>query len=369
MRHNSIAIQPNSLLGLIPNITQLNMLSHSDHYHSNAVGSCPALETVSTGCFSLTSTPEQLTAHYRHLESLLDSALATLTLINATTTITTPPHTLHVIQVSWALVHLIGTSAHTTLTRPGSPPTSTDDLAPIATPKATYATAADPHHHQSPLATTPDPNTIKQQRPSSSPAPTRDMPFKSRVVIRFDLKPSHLPPPTQASPINLYDAIDDAISVTSPLSGVKWSQHGNLILYPRHTSTAEFLLLHKAEIWTAIHPLLKLPTKYLRPPFEVDGPWHSVVFHGVPTASTQSLDCKDITAWFDSHDVKGKVKALSILCRPEDLSTRNTVAVQVSLDSEADAEFLVKNGGCFYGLQCRVTRYNARKLRSTSPLV
>ncbi|KAJ7086540.1 hypothetical protein C8R44DRAFT_752562 [Mycena epipterygia] len=337
------------------------MFSHSNHHHQNVPGSCPALTTAHTACLGLTSAPDQLATHHRHLESLLDSALATVTLIHATHT-TTLLYTSHVVQVSQALAHLIANCppTHTTPTRPVPTPTHPDDNTPTAAPKATYAAAADSNHHQSSLVTTSDLNTVKQRCPSS----TSDLSRNARVVICFDHKRDA---PTRVDAMHLYSAIDDAIPGFSIVSGLKWSRQGNLFLYPaRNRCTADFLLLHAHTIWKAIRPLLKLLTGYPRPLFETDKPWHSVVFHGAPTPLTLDINGEDVAAWLE-NDVKGAVRAISILCRPEQFSTRSSVAVRVSLSSAADAQHLVDNGGSFFGTHCRVRHYIGRKSCSVSP--
>ncbi|KAJ7082310.1 hypothetical protein C8R44DRAFT_753794 [Mycena epipterygia] len=233
---------------------------------------------------------------------------------------------LQFMDVSQALAHLIANCppTHTTPTRPVPTPTHPDDNTPTAALKATYAAAADPNHHQSPLVTTSDPNTVKQRCPSSTP----DLSRNARVVIRFDHKQDA---PTQVDAMHLYSAIDDAIPG-----------------FP-----------------IAIRPLLKLPTRYPRPLFETDKPWHSVVFHGAPTPLTLDINGEDVAAWL--NDVKGAVRAVSVLCRPEQFSTRSSVAVRVSLSSAADAQHLVDNGGSFFGTHCRVTHYIEEKSRSVSP--
>ncbi|KAJ7438200.1 hypothetical protein B0H11DRAFT_1935391 [Mycena galericulata] len=351
------------------------MFSHSDHHHQNALGGRPTLTTATAGGLNPTTITDQLLAHHRHLESLLDSALATLTLITLTNTTTTLSYTSHVLQVVQALTYHIAFDSDHTPTPPTVPSNHLDNAPTAIAPTATYAAVTVPHGAQSSSLTTPDRKTT-ERRPSPSP-PSRPAPNDThpavpqitRVVIRFDLEPNHSP--TRADPLELYSAIARALSPSEEtmFGGVQWTQRGNLVVKPARHLTAEFLLSQKAKIWKAIHPLLGLPAAYSRPPFELDNPWHSVVFHGVPTPPDRKPDTftlEAVEAWLDPGDVKGPVKAFSVLCRPEDFGTKTSVAVRVSLSSEADAQRLVENGGCFHGAQCRVTHYS-RKSRSVTP--
>ncbi|KAJ6517582.1 hypothetical protein DFH09DRAFT_1287763 [Mycena vulgaris] len=341
------------------------MISPSYHHHQNAPGSCPAPPTAFPPAFAFISTPDELTTHYQHLCSLLDSALATLTLINVTRGPVSPPWAPHVVRVTQALNYIITTQNQTsTSTSTSTPPTAGastpaardthDDTSPPTL--ATYAVIADPHRKS------PSPITLhNKHRPSRSVSTsprgleTRHTP---RVVLRFDLKPAHTP--VQTSSAGLYLAVEEALSLTEPLSGIHWTQRGNLVLHPApDICTAKFLLRHRTAIWAAICPLLELPDKCPCPPFEVDEPWHSVVFHGVPKPFLiETIDREGVEMWLRTgQKLTGGVKAVSILCRPEDLATKSSITVRVSLSSEEDALQLLQNGGCFYGTKCRVTRY------------
>ncbi|KAJ6548788.1 hypothetical protein B0H19DRAFT_1074605 [Mycena capillaripes] len=157
------------------------MFSHSDHHHQSP----PGLGATSTIDFTYVSTPDQLSEHYRHLESLLDSALATLTLINATTTTgPMPAYCPRTIQVVQALNHYIATQdVIPTATTPTTTNVATSP--PIAAP-ATYAGITT----RSSTRTTPDLNTTKQSRSrsvSAIPPTLAQSTRSSQAVIRLDL--------------------------------------------------------------------------------------------------------------------------------------------------------------------------------------
>ncbi|KAJ7893679.1 hypothetical protein B0H14DRAFT_2559664 [Mycena olivaceomarginata] len=239
---------------------------------------------------------------------------------------------------------------------------------------ATYATIADPH--RSPSPTMPDPNTHTRSPPSKSrrPSPSIASARGRQVVIRFDLNPANQP--VHSDPETLFNAIDKALQgngkVEMPyLGGVRWTQHGNLVLFPSTTCIALYLWQRKLDIWMAIHPLLGLPRKYKCPPFERDDAWYSVVIHGVPMppdGGPETYTVESMVAYLNyAGAFVGEVKAFSILCRPEDLKSRRSFAVRVALSAEADAQWLVENGACFYGAKCKVTPYAGRP-RGVTPL-
>ncbi|KAJ6574547.1 hypothetical protein B0H19DRAFT_1124765 [Mycena capillaripes] len=228
---------------------------------------------------------------------------------------------------------------------------------------------ADPH--RSPSPTTPNHDTLKQPPRSPSPAavPARGL----RVIVRFDLNATHQP--VQRDPEDLYLAIEEALQVKDRplhpyLGGVRWTQRGNLVLHPSTMCTASYLQQRKADIWGAICPLLDLPKPYKVPPFEQDAAWHSVVIHGVPKSPDGKLDSYTLdgmNAWLNiAGAFVGGVTAYSILCCPENLEKRCSLAIRVTLSAETDAQWLIKNGACFYGTKCRVTQYLG-KLRAVTP--
>ncbi|KAJ7694701.1 hypothetical protein B0H14DRAFT_2650928 [Mycena olivaceomarginata] len=137
------------------------MISDSHHHHQNARTAVPPPTTSTVGGIGFATTTDQLAIHYRHLESLLDSALATLTPINAMYCTPTPPFTLHTVQVTQSLNYFIAGHPHTPTLTPTTDPTPHPDhgSTPMPMPApATYATIADPH--RSPSPTRRDPGQI-----------------------------------------------------------------------------------------------------------------------------------------------------------------------------------------------------------------
>ncbi|KAJ7156579.1 hypothetical protein C8R43DRAFT_1125767 [Mycena crocata] len=229
----------------------------------------PILTTTPVPSFTFTRTPDQLTSHHQHLESLLDSVPATI--IQALNYYTLAP---------------------STNPKAAAHPATTDSPHHAPTP-AMYAAIA-----HSPSPTTSDPHPTKQWF-RSLPAPSASRTALQSVTIWFDLNTTHVParPPSY----ELYLAIADALADPTLLGGVRWSQRGNLILQGSQ--------------------------EYPRPIFETDARWHTVVLHGIPASTASApdfLDTEGARIWLE--DCTGTTKAISVLCCQEDLKTKSTVA-------------------------------------------
>ncbi|KAJ6535699.1 hypothetical protein B0H19DRAFT_1383145 [Mycena capillaripes] len=337
---------------------------------------------------------DELRAHHQHLEALLDSALATLTLIRETTTTPALPYTPHLLAVIRVLSHQvvqptqtptgatadITASTTATVTTPTPAPIPTTTTTP-ACPHATYATVAD--SRRSEPVSTPEPNTVKHESiaPPSLRAARRSNPGRPvQVVIRFDEIPAGQPKPFRATPLSLFNAVarsllplwDDDGGFAKLIAGVQWTRNGNLVLRPDvDACTANFLAQQDSKIWAAIHPILRLPDTYPTPFFDIDNEWHSVVFHGIPVPAERHAEFftyAQVDSWVRFSAPRAIVKGFSVLCHPEDLQSRDFVAMRVTLSSEADAAHFVETGGLMAGTWCRASYYVEKpRTRTRSP--
>ncbi|KAJ7769647.1 hypothetical protein DFH07DRAFT_768915 [Mycena maculata] len=337
------------------------MTSSFDHHHRNGLPVSAAPTEPCTQATTLAPICQIHMDHHRHLESLLDSAPATLTVVRENTTQLQnfTPHLLELLRVLNR--HILPSSSTTpsmdmpmttAATVPSSAPTT-----PIH--PATYASAA----RRSESPGTSENNTAKQYEPRPSPTPslpsmlqdtTSHSELPTRVIICFDRGiASGKQCPTQACPLTLKDTIKCALrsnfdtehSFPKFLAGVQWSQKWNLILHPDlEFCMAKFISEQSQQIWAAISPLPGLPEC---PLFETDAKWHSVVFHGVPMLADRRPEAYThsmISTCEVAGDMHGELMGHSVLCRPEDFPTRKSVA-------------LVENGGYMLGTRCRVTHY------------
>ncbi|KAJ7813558.1 hypothetical protein B0H14DRAFT_2852650, partial [Mycena olivaceomarginata] len=311
------------------------MIPSVDHHHHGGPTACPtpALRSDAQPC-----PHNELTTHRQHLESLLDSALATLMLIQAASA-SVPVFGTHI-----PVLHPLPSPTTTAATM-----TSAPTPAPIST-TATYAAAT----YAAAAASNPRPSG-----PSLGPA----MPERAASPSRPSA-PAPCLGPLKADPLALYKAISGALingfHNTRLVVGVQWSRKGNLILHPAvNACTASYLTEQSPFIWPAIRPLLKLPEEYDCPAFETDEHWHLVVFHAAPAPPddrtyTRSL----IEDGLAASDIPNRVfKGYSVLSRPADIQTRGSLALRVSLLSEPDALRLINKGGFMAGTWCKVTPY------------
>ncbi|KAJ7612319.1 hypothetical protein DFH06DRAFT_151919 [Mycena polygramma] len=179
------------------------------------------------------------------------------------------------------------------------------------------------------------------------------------------------------NPAKLYEVITDALrplfeseqeGMKSVIAGVQWTRGGNLAIHPtEELCTAKLLASYSDIIWPAIRPLLKIPgsENHRCPAFDTDDKWHSVVFHSVPIPEPKINAWKHyardrVEQWVTSPTSHGALRECSILCRPEDIEKKTSVALRLSFSSAADAERLVQKGGYMFGVPCRVSHYIPR---------
>ncbi|KAJ7737170.1 hypothetical protein DFH07DRAFT_944295 [Mycena maculata] len=274
--------------------------------------------------------------HYRHLESLLDSALATLALLHESHTAPTPlAFSSHMFEVLLALnMYIVVNQA----------------VHPAPTP-ATTTTEPSAEAHIAQTA------TLSLRTGANNRVRSR----ASRLIICFD--PTDPIPPKRADTLELYAAIANVLPKHAyHLARVSWTRKGNLVLHARSgVCTAKLLAAHEVQIWGALRPRLGFSTKKTPPKFEIDEPWCTIVIHGAPNHSPDAITLASVQYWFGTNELSGTVMAYSILCTADDLKTHDSLSVRISLSSEADTLHLVKNGGTFFGAMCRVSRYVPNK--------
>ncbi|KAJ7667312.1 hypothetical protein B0H17DRAFT_1088782 [Mycena rosella] len=273
----------------------------------------------------------------------------------------TPTHgqhfTPHLLEVLRLLNHHI--SPLPSIPPPTTLPTATASATAAATTPpcpATYASAARPSSSESPI--NPDNHTLtrsgsSRRSPSPSPSPTlHDMPSPTtrssakkpptQVIVRFDRQAaSGRPQPTRTSPLDLKDAVEDALRScfdTFPrfLAGIQWSRNRNLILHPDlGFCTEKFIAEQCKQIWTVLRPLLGLAGNHPCPSFETDEKWHSVVFHGVPMLADHRPEAYTwlaLSTCTVSEDMHGELMDHSVLCGLEAFRTRCSVAILLAYE-------------------------------------
>ncbi|KAJ7502047.1 hypothetical protein B0H11DRAFT_1990355, partial [Mycena galericulata] len=331
------------------------MFSRFDHHH----GHSPQLSTSPLATYphsSLPQTcPDYVHAHQLRLETLLESALATLMLLHDAA-ITPVAHTTHTFEVLAALNRRISAPANTApphtapMSAPDAPATSAALDKDTKTTSMTYARAVS--------AETP-------RLPSPSPSDSD----QSDIVIRLDC--AGLSEYTRVYPPSVLHAIQTVIP-GKLFAGVRWTRNKNLVLQiePGTVSASYMIETYTLRIWDALKPILHFPDNHPSPVFETGGSWHSVVFHNLPAAKH---DCYALLHVQDSLREGGfnhVVKAVSILCDDQELERRVKnkipISMRVSVLTEAAAQQLVDRGGHIVGGIFRATHYLA-KPRTLAP--
>ncbi|KAF8182812.1 hypothetical protein K438DRAFT_2020813 [Mycena galopus ATCC 62051] len=342
-----------------------------------------------TGDYTIQSDP--LSAHHTRLEALLDSALATLTLIRDYTPIS-PVLTFRSAEVLRALCRHASVPPTPTrdTTTPAPVPSPSPSPTPSSTP-ATYAeattrTASDPvvsatadeptptHPVATVTADKPTPShpvaTVTADKPTpthpqpKAPSPTPDL------IFRFDhLHTEHnILVANRLHPARLFYYMEAKTIIGDlKLASIRWTTRGNLTLAFAHNK--QFTMAEVREqvphLWTFLRSILRLPETC--PPVTVDhgGPWHNVVIHSVPVPhdtlddGTLVISTDKVNSWLRSCGVTGDIKATSFMCSDDDLATCDNAPLRVSLSSQKDADMLVHSGALVLGSHCSVSRLSA----------
>ncbi|KAF7339025.1 hypothetical protein MVEN_01978700 [Mycena venus] len=338
------------------------MFSRSDHHHVGSPISTPA---PTAPIPSIPTNSERLISRHQRLETLLDSALATLALIHDAGGPVS--YSDHVLDVLAALSrHIVAPTIATPL--PDLPTTAIPAHSPAATPNAPVSIPNDDtkRSHVSYARA-----NSAETRPHDPPKPKTSQPD---IVVRFADAPGG--PPREARRVNpafIYDAIHDTLSPTNRLfAGVRWTRNWNLIIQVEpDTGTTSFMIeKYASRIWEIIRPILHFPDGHPSPAFETGDPWHSVVFHDLPALPQRAE--YTIPKVQNSLEIGGyyhPVKAISVLCTDEELARRcengTWVSLRVTVETKDAAQELVDSGGMIMGGRYKATHYVPRSRSST----
>ncbi|KAJ7790817.1 hypothetical protein B0H14DRAFT_2937897 [Mycena olivaceomarginata] len=326
------------------------MFSRSYHHDQMAPGHIPAppthFQTPKPADGGWPPSTDRISAHHDRLESLLDSALATMTLIlDIATTPTFSAHTTDVLRA------LCQRTIVATCPSPNPDPNPLPHASPVPSTPTKIATYADA------VTATPDHTGTGADEASMTKAAKRDRAQSSAssapdLIFRIDSLPSA--PTVRPHPTALFLAL--AAKPVAPdlcVAGVRWTQNGNLTInFARNgTYTADGAMEHAPAIWGIIRPHLRLPKHC---PYPSDRPRGIMALCSGPRCPCLA------TPWRARGGFCGQVEHISILCSDEALLSRKTVPFRLSLASRADAELLVKNGALLFGSRCRVSHYVAK---------
>ncbi|KAF8184380.1 hypothetical protein K438DRAFT_1974584 [Mycena galopus ATCC 62051] len=345
------------------------MLSHSNHDVQN--GAAAPLTYLAPQLHHLPQSDPLSTFHSR-LEASLDSALATLTLIRDYTQ-TGPMLTVRAATVLQALCK------HASEPQPVLPHITTPIPTPLAssspTPtsmSATYAetvtrSAPDPVVTATTRAASDPVVTVAADKPMLTPvtaAPTH--PVKAHntpdLVFHFnELRKLHgVRVATLQSPALLFSSINNKDTIGDlKLASIRWTPRGNLTLAFTHDE--QFIMAEAwkraPHIWNHLSGTLGLPGDCPPITAQKGTAWHKVVIHNVPVTHDGTPITSSVTPWLQRCGVPSVIKAVSFMCNEEELATRSSAPLHVSLALYKDAETLLHNGALMLGSHCRVSQY------------
>jgi hypothetical protein len=127
---------------------------------------------------------------------------------------------------------------------------------------------------------------------------------------------------------------------------------------------------YASRIWEIIRPLLDFPEGHPAPAFETGDPWHSVVFHDLPTLRGRTHHT--IPKAQGSLELGGyhhPVKVISVLCTDKELTrwyeNGIRVSLRVTVETRGAAQELVDSGGMIMGGRYKANHYVPRPRSST----
>ena len=311
--------------------------------------------------------------HLKHLETLLDSVLATIVIIQSvstSSTVSVSPHAQEALKFLHTLVPMVY-----------SLPTASTSATPRSEPvqevptRKLYAqatqTARSPPAGQ--LARVHSNTKGTSSHPSHQP---RHSPY--RLIARW---PGHPIPSSSIALDSFVRCLDCDISGTafrgtnfqSRIASANITKSGNLVIH----TTAPFTATQLREYATYINRRSNMIPGFDPPPpcspiLELDVPWHGIVVHDLPAASLLAAfkgdrgeDGEALGIWEALEKEAGihqeHIRDVRMLCRDEDQGNQDHLSLRVMLEDSSFCDHLCRNGVSLIGTHCRVSRYRPRR--------
>ena len=320
--------------------------------------------------------------HLKHLETLLDSVLATVVIIQSASTMPTVSVSSHA-QEALRLLHTLVPMAHTPITASLPAPSRTKPTQEAPTRKS-YAQATQTARPP-PAGHLP---RVRSNPKGTPPHSTRHSPY--RLIARW---PGHPIPTSSLALDSFVRHLDSAVSgvarrgtnFQSRIAGANVTKSGNLVIHTTAPFTAAQLREHSNNIKSCSNEIPGFdPPPSCSPILELDVPWHGIVVHDLPAASLIAAyegdrgDDEDAPGIWEALEKEAgipqeHIRDVRLLCRDEDQENRDHLSIRVMLEDSSFCDHLCRNGIFLIGTRCRVSRYRPRKkstrttLRPTSP--
>ncbi|KAF8955421.1 hypothetical protein BDZ97DRAFT_1926834 [Flammula alnicola] len=301
------------------------------------------------------------------LESLLDSVLATLSIIqaNSTTPVALSAHSREALAVLNKIV------------TPEAPPVTNK---PTTTSKS-YAQATKDCHATQTVAHAAKPShagrlTHTRSRPGSSPA-THHSPH--RLIVRW---PDHPVPQSSSSLQKFITQLKNQLpSDDVHISGANVTKAGSIVIHTKAPYKASQLLENLPSGFMPIRRAATAAIPDFSPPLnadlnvELDVPWYGIVVHDIPAMPLAAAFKGEEGGGNDLWDaLEGEaglagqdIKDLRLLCRIEEMDEREHMSVKIMLEDSRICQHLKRNGVFLFGTHCRVSEYRRRKKHPPPP--
>ncbi|KAF8954927.1 hypothetical protein BDZ97DRAFT_1862202, partial [Flammula alnicola] len=306
------------------------------------------------------------------LESLLDSVLATLTIIQASSTmpVVLSMHSRDALYVLNKMLHL---DQPLTATAPAPQPvlTRSEDRTPKSYAQAAKQSpaACKAAHTSKPSPASQPPHTRVRLKPSGSRAP-RHSPH--RLIVRW---PGHPVPQSSKSMQNFIDYIEKQLDNPVSIAGANVTRSGNIVIHTKAPHTATQLrdtLLHdeakplrRAAKFNHI-PDFSAPSEVI-PHLELDVPWHGVVLHDLPATTLLAAyaGAEGVESIWDALEtetglMETDIRDLRVLCRDDEAEGKQAISLRIMIEDPLQCEYLCQHGAFLLGMRCRVSRYRPR---------
>ncbi|KAJ7731446.1 hypothetical protein DFH07DRAFT_968767 [Mycena maculata] len=147
------------------------------------------------------------------------------------------------------------------------------------------------------------------------------------------------------------------------IQGVNWTRNGNLVIHTHAPYTASQLVsTHGKAVMEVVR---RECGQFLGPAvLETDSPWVQVVVHDIPAqplVDSLKFEREDFWAALKStgNDAT-EVKAIHVLCRNADLTSREKLSMRLTFSDAGAARRMLSSGAFVFGTHCRTSRYRPR---------
>ena len=295
-----------------------------------------------------------------HLERLLDSALATAVIIQASS-----PQASLLTAHSRSVLNAI--KAITSLDEPITEAPKHQNV-PTAPPKKSYAQATN---------LWAAPSAPKRTRPQVPPAGPRNCKTKPTAPIKNHRSPQKLIlrwyKPLSVSPAQLLEFVQSTRASglgdrkKDPIAAANISTAGCVVIHACPPFTARDLVPFVDGYVAELADIAGLDMEDLGEPYvDLDVPWDGMVIHDVPSALIRtSRENEEFSSVVQEALGLGEsnYKGYQLLVRSEvwEAEEREMVSVHVKFEESPGIEMLLTRGVFILGKRCRVSRYQPRK--------